>query len=64
MKRFLVDLSSFSNSEHDRLYHLIDDHSFFTEIVAGKTGIYIANWDGKESIESITGLPASLVRLC
>lgn len=64
MKRFLVNLSSFSEAEFDRLYHLIDGEAFFTEIVANKPGCIIVNWNCSESIETISGLPASLVRPC
>lgn len=63
MKRYVVDLRPYSGEEFDRIYHLLDGFSFICSDVANKPKVYQVFWERKESIERITGIPASLVHL-
>lgn len=63
MARYCVDLHTCSESEHDRIYQILSDFSGITPLWTGNAGVYLVDWDCPETIESVTGLPSSLVSL-
>lgn len=63
MARYRVDLHAYSENEHDRIYQLLSDFAGITPLWTGSAGIYLVDWNCPETIESVTGLPSSLVSL-
>ncbi len=61
MSQYFVDLRSYSEEEHDRIYQLLSDWAFMPPVWTGKPAQYIVYWDLTETIESITGIPSSCI---
>lgn len=63
MARYRVDLHTYSESEHDRIYQILSDFAEPSPLWTGNAGVYLVDWNCPETIESVTGLPSSLVSL-
>lgn len=63
LARYIVDMRSCSESEHNRIYQLLSDWAFMEPEPSSVPGVYFVDWDLKETIESVTGLPSSAVTL-
>ena len=63
LARYIVDLRSCPEIEHNRIHQLLSDWAFIPPELTSVPGVYFVCWDWEETIESITGLPSSAVTL-
>ncbi len=64
MAIYRVDLHTCPESEHDRIYQILSGFAVPpSPLWTGNAGVYLVDWDCPETIESVTGLPSSLVSL-
>lgn len=61
LQRYIVDLSSYSDEESERLYEILDGTAFMCNFVANKPKVYEVFWEHKDSIESILHIPSRFI---
>ena len=64
MKKYLVDLSSLpDNEERAKMIRLLRHASYLPEqLIPYSSPRFMFYWDREDDIESVTGIPSSLIR--
>ncbi len=63
MKRYFVDLRSYSGDEYDQKYKLLKGWAFICNIILRQPHTFEVFWDRPESIEEITGISSQFIHL-
>lgn len=61
LQHYIVDLSSYSNEESEKLYEILDGMAFMCNFVANTPKVYEVFWEHNASIESVLHIPSKFI---